>query len=136
MTRASGARLKAPQPSFLAIDGGVLAADLESFDIALLGNRVEHHGLDQTVAGFSFDAKGEMPIDSSSPWAGVLAFLSPGVFGATDPVLCLSPHYRGNDPFAFLRLRRRMLATQDYPARGDPLTARIRFAERLTEGPD
>ena len=123
-------------PSFLAIDGGVLAADLESFDVALHGNRVEHHGIDRRVAGFSFDAKGEMPSDPASQWAGVLAFLSPGVLGATDPVLYVSPHYRGSVPFPFLRLRRRLLAIEDYPARGESLTARIRFAEPLTEGPD
>ncbi len=123
----------AAQPAFLAIDGGVFGADAETFDIALLGSTVEHHGFEREVVGFSFDAKGEMAIDPASPWAGVLAFVAPGVFGARDPVLYVSPHYRGDLPFEFVRLEHRMLAPKDYTARGSSLTDRIVFAEPLED---
>jgi hypothetical protein len=94
-------------------------------------------GLEREIVGYGFDAtKGEMLADADGPWAGVLAFVEPGVFGATDPVLYVSPHGRHRLPFAFLRLRRRTLGIQDFPARAAGVMARVQFAEPLSEGPE
>lgn len=93
-------------------------------------------GFEMEPLGFSFDATaGEMLRDAASPWAAVLAFESPGVFGASDPVLYVSPHFAGHLPVAMLPLRRRMLAAIDYPASGLGVMRRIAFADPLTEGP-
>jgi hypothetical protein len=125
--QAEGATAK---PAFLAIDGGNLGARLKQFDLALLGSDVQHMGFDREIVGLSFrTTTGEMLRDIDGPWAGVLAFIEPGVFGAREPVLYVSPHFEGHLPFAFLRLRRRMLATQDFPATGEPVIDRIRFGE-------
>jgi hypothetical protein len=117
----------AQPPAILAIDGGILAADLEDFDVALLGSGVQHMGIDGGTVGFSFDAAGEMSKDASSPWAAVLAFIDVGVFRANEPVLYVSPHYRGNFPRAFLRLERRELAIRTHRAPGPGWTERIAF---------
>lgn len=125
------------QPAFLAMDGGTLGADLEAFDRALLGYSVQQLGLERETVGFSFSAaRGEMLGDAAGPWAGVLAFVEPGVFSAHEPVLYVSPHFDGRLPFAFLRLRRRSLAIEDFPSSAEPILPRIRFAEPLTGGPD
>jgi hypothetical protein len=123
------------QPAFLAVNGGIFGADVEEFDRALLGYTVEHHGFERERVGYSFDAtKGEMLRDADGPWAGVLAFVAPGVFGASDPVLYVSPHFDGHLPFAFLRLRRRMLGIVDLPASGGSAMSRVRFAEPMIDG--
>ncbi len=131
------ARGSTAQPAFLAINGGIFGAGVAEFDRALLGYTVEHHGFARERVGHSFDAtKGEMLRDADGPWAGVLAFVAPGVFSASEPVLYVSPHFDGHLPFAFLRLRRRMLGTVDFPASGEPVMSRVRFAEPLTDGPE
>lgn len=116
-------------PALLAIDGGTLASDLEDFDVALLGGGVQHMGVDRAVVGFSFDASGELPRDVTSPWAGVLAFLDVGVFRAHEPVLYVSPHFRGHLPDAFLRLERRELAISVHPRQDDGRMKRIAFGK-------
>lgn len=124
----------ASHPAFLAIDRGILAAHVEDFDLALLGSSVQHLGFDRETVGFSFRPwTGEMLADSAGPWAGVLAFIGPGIFEAHDPILFVSPHFRGNRPLAFIRLRNRRLAVDDFPARGPRVTDRIRFAEPLAD---
>jgi hypothetical protein len=72
--------------------------------------------------------------DADGPWAGVLAFMAPGVFGASEPVLYVSPHFDGHLPFAFLRLRRRTLGLVDFAARALPAMSRVGIGEPLTEG--
>ncbi|MBA4168910.1 MAG: hypothetical protein H0X68_00720 [Chloroflexi bacterium] len=123
----------ASAPSILAIDGGVFGADLDQFDVALLGSTVQHTGFQRETVGFGFDAAGEMAIDPTNPWIGVLAFIAPGVFGATDPVLYLSPHYRGHVPMAFFRLERRMLTIEQFRQPAAQLMDAIRFAEPLQD---
>ena len=131
------ARGATAQPAFLAVNGGVFGADLDTFDRALLGYSVEHHGFERERLGYSFDAtRGEMLADADGPWAGVLAFVAPGVFAASEPVLYVSPHFDGHLPFAFLRLRRRGLAVTDFAPTGESAMARVRFAEPLTDGPE
>lgn len=131
--QARGATAK---PAFLAVNGGIFGAGIEEFDRALLGYTVVHQGFAREAVGESFDAtKGEMLRDSDGPWAGVLAFVAPGVFGASEPVLYVSPHFDGRLPFAFLRLRRRTLGIVDFPATGEPAIGRVRFGEALTDGP-
>lgn len=121
-------------PAILAIDGGVLGARLNDFDSALLGNGVMYLGLDHEKAGNGFNAMhGDMSKDTASPWAGVLAFLQPGVFSAQEPVLYISPHFTGHLPLATLNVRRRLLATTDFPGSGDRPMDRIRFADPLTD---
>jgi hypothetical protein len=117
----------AVSPALLAIDGGTLASDLEDFDVALLGGGVQHMGIDRAVAGFSFDASGELSTDVTSPWAGVLAFLDVGVFRAREPVLYVSPHFRGHLPDAFLRLERRELAIRVHPRQDEGRIKSIAF---------
>jgi hypothetical protein len=131
------ARGATAQPAVLAVNGGIFGAGIEEFDRALLGYRVEHHGFKRERIGYSFDAtKGEMLRDADGPWAGVLAFVAPGVFGASEPVLYVSPHFGGHLPFAFRRLRRRTLGLVDFAATAEPAMSRVRFGEPLTEGPD
>ena len=84
-------------------------------------------GIDRAVVGFSFDASGELSTDVTSPWAGVLAFLDGGVFRAREPVLYVSPHFRGHLPEAFLRLERRELAIRVHPRQGEGRIKSIAF---------
>lgn len=124
--QARGAR----SPALLAIDGGIFGAGIEEFDVALLGSTVQYLGLDRQTAGHGFKAtSGEMFRDTASPWAGVLAFVEPGVFGASEPILYVSPHFDGHLPFALLGARRRMLATTHFPGSDDSPISRIAFGE-------
>lgn len=124
--QAVGARA----PALLAVDGGILASDHEDFDRALLGSKVHHIGINRVTAGYSFNAStGDMATDVSSPWAGVLGFIEPGVFGAHEPILYVSPHFRGHLPFAMLNVRRRMLAIAEFPGSGDRPMDRVHFGE-------
>lgn len=120
-------------PAILAIDGGVLGAHDYEFDVALLGSSVQHMGLERETVGHSFNATGGMMADTASPWVGVMAFLEPGVFGAREPILYVSPHYREHLPLALIRVARRMLAITEYPAGGGGPMSRIAFAESLSD---
>jgi hypothetical protein len=127
----------ASDPAILAIDGGIFGAHDHDFDSALLGSSVQHMGFDREVAGFSFDAtKGEMSTDAASPWAGVLAFLDAGVFSAREPILYISPHFRGRLPLAFLAVQRRILAPTEFAGNADRPMGRIRFGVPRSDGPD
>lgn len=123
-------------PPILAIDGGIFGAHDYDFDSALLGSTVQYMGLDRDVAGHGFNATtGDMATDAASPWAGVLAFLEPGVFGAREPILYASPHFRGHLPLALVGVQRRMLGVVEFPGNDDRPMDRIPFGEPLTDGP-
>lgn len=77
-----------------------------------------------------------MAMDTTSPWAGVLAFVETGVFGASEPILYSSPHIKGHLPLAFLGVRRRMLAPADFEGSGDQPMERIKFGRPLFDGPE
>ena len=127
----------ASDPAILAIDGGIFGAHDYDFDSALLGSSTQHMGFDRQVAGFSFNVTtGGMSTDAASPWAGVLAFLDAGVFSAREPILYLSPHFRGRLPIAFLGVQRRMLAATGFPGNDDQPMTRIRFGVPLFHGPE
>jgi hypothetical protein len=127
--QAHGARAAA----LLAIDGGIFGADVEEFDLALLGSTVQYIGFTMQTAGHGFNAtSGAMLGDTASPWAGVLAFVAPSVFGATAPVLYVSPHFDGQLPFALLGTRRRMLGTREFEGSSDDPMSRIAFGEALS----
>lgn len=124
----------ASHPAILAIDGGIFGAHDYQFDTALLGSEVQHMGLDHKVAGFSYRAHtGEMLLDVDGPWAGVLAFLDAGVFGAREPILYISPHFEGRLPLAFLRVERRTLGMAKFRTGNDEPMGRIRFGVAVSD---
>lgn len=127
----------ASAPAILAIDGGLFGADQDDFGTALLGSTVDHLGFDHKLAGQSFQAHtGEFLGDAAGPWAGVLAFVEPGVFGAKEPVLYVSPHFTGHLPLAFLAVERRYLGELALDRGPDSPMSRIRFGVPLFDGPD
>ena len=124
-------------PALLAIDGGIFGAHDYDFDNALLGSGVDYLGLDHKLAGQGFSAhSGEMLADAGGPWAGVLAFVEAGVFGAKEPILYVSPHFDGHLPLAFMRVERRVLGTTTYERGQDSPMSRIRFGVPLFDGPE
>ena len=111
-----------PPPALLAIPGGFLGADLESFEMALFGRDVRP----------GREPDGAMAIDRDPPWAGVLAFPAVGVARVLDPVLLVAPAYTGPLPSAVERLEVRRLTGEGLSrqaARDRDVMAGMRFAE-------
>lgn len=102
----------AVQPVFLAIDCPFGGPDAEDFDQALLGQTVQHLGLDLRTTGFSFNSNGLLVRDQDIPFAGVMAFLGMTMTGAAEPVLYLNPYQRWKLPPAIAGLEQREWASR------------------------
>ena len=107
-----------PAPAVLALHGGNMGADVETFDRALIGHsweRIEFAGGRSFVTERGFHTDGELyrrPDNSKPPtYAGVLALLDVGIFGIKNWAFYPHPRFEGTLPEPF-----RQLPTRTYNA--------------------